>query len=60
MYDSQVKFIQFIVQPMWTIILDLFPEFNSEGNLLVALNKNKAQWKSLLKEEKSRVEVEEQ
>ena len=51
MYDSQVKFIQFIVQPMWTIIVDLFPEFNSQGNLLGALNTNRTRWANMLQDE---------
>lgn len=47
---SQVGFIQIIVSPMWTVIMDFFPEFNTEGHLIDALNSNKEKWQAKLKE----------
>ena len=55
MYDSQVKFIQFIVQPMWNLIVDIFPEFNSEGDLMGALKTNRETWARMHEEEKAKV-----
>ena len=54
MYDSQVKFITFIVQPMWTVIVDIFPEFNSQGDLMGALRSNRETWSSMLVEVKQK------
>jgi hypothetical protein len=62
MYDSQVKFITFIVQPMWTVIADIFPEFttNEDGDLMGALKINKNKWSKMLEEEKLKVAKEEE
>lgn len=45
---SQVGFIQIIVAPMWTVIMDFFPEFNTEGQLIDVLNSNKEKWQAKL------------
>ena len=50
MYQSQVNFITFIVSPMWTVILDLFPEFNTKAQLVDALHNNKDKWTKLVQE----------
>ena len=55
MYDSQVKFIQFIVQPMWNLIVDIFPEFNSEGDLMGALKTNRETWARMHEEESAKL-----
>eukprot|EP00949_MAST-11_sp_MAST-11-sp1_P000974 g974.t1 len=54
LYQSQVNFITFIVGPMWTVILELFPEFNTKAQLVDALNNNKAQWSKLVEETKAK------
>ena len=56
LYKSQVGFIQFIVSPMWTVIMDFFPEFNTEGGLVDVLNSNKARWQEKVMEETARLE----
>lgn len=48
MCKSQVGFIQIIVAPMWKVIMDFFPEFNTEGHLIDALNDNKEKWQAKL------------
>ena len=55
MYDSQVKFIQFIVQPMWNLMVEIFHEFNSEGDLMGALKTNRETWARMHEEEKAKV-----
>ena len=60
MYDSQVKFITFIVQPMWSVLVDIFPEFNSEGDLMGSLKTNKKKWSSMLDKEKAKVKREQE
>ena len=47
---SQIGFIEIIVAPMWTVIMDFFPEFNTEGHLIDALNKNKSLWQAKLRD----------
>jgi len=43
-YKSQVGFIDFIVQPLWNTIFEIFPDVPADGRLRESLSDNRDQW----------------